>query len=137
MVGLSQFDRFIYPWVVALCDQAHAHGYQVVMHSCGAVSKLIDRFISAGVNALHPLQALAHGMDAESLAREFKGRIAFIGGIDAQHLLVRGTPNEIRQEVRRVRGLLGPNVIISPSHEAILPDVPPQNVRAMVEAAHE
>jgi len=29
------------------------------------------------------------------------------------------------------------NLIVSPSHEAILPDVPPENVRALAEAAIE
>jgi len=73
-------------------------------------------------------------MDAESLARRFKGRIAFVGGIDTQELLVHGTPEEVKAEVRRVMGLLGPNLVVSPSHEALLPNVPPENVLAMSEA---
>jgi uroporphyrinogen decarboxylase len=43
----------------------------------------------------------------------------------------------VKDEVRRVKELLGPHLIVSPSHEAILPDVPPQNVAAMAEAALE
>ena len=52
-------------------------------------------------------------------------------------MLPHGTPAEVKAEVRRVRDLLGPNLIISPSHEAILPDVPPENVAALIEAGHE
>lgn len=37
-----------------------------------------------GVDELHPLQAKAQHMDAEALARDFKGRVSFIGGIDRQ-----------------------------------------------------
>ena len=74
-------------------------------------------------------------MDAETLAREFKGRIAFMGGIDTQELLVHGTPAEIKADVQRVKALLGPQLIVSPSHEAILPNVPPANIAAMAEAA--
>jgi len=74
-------------------------------------------------------------MDALSLARDYRGRIAFLGGIDAQDLLPNGTPAMIRDDVARVRDALGPHVIISPSHGAILPDVPPENVVAMAEAA--
>ena len=37
--------------------------------------------------------------------------------------------------MRRVKELLGPNLIVSPSHEALLPNVPPENVVAMAEAA--
>ena len=61
---------------------------------------------------------------------EFKGRIAFLGGIDTQQLLVHGSPQQIADEVRRVKTLLGPNLIVSPSHEALLPSVSPENVLA-------
>lgn len=137
LVSPEQLERFVLPWTRKFVDQAHARGYQVMHHCCGAVSKVIPNFIAAGIDALHPLQALAQGMDAESLARQFKGKLAFIGAIDTQQLLVHGTPDQIKYEVRRVKSLLGPNLIVSPSHEALLPNVPPENVVAMAEAARE
>ncbi len=131
----AMLDEFVFPWVRRFAEQGHRHGYQVVVHSCGSVYKLIDRFIDAGVDCLHPLQALARDMEAERLAAEFKGRIAFMGGIDAQQLMTNGTPDQIRADVRRVRKLLGPHLIVSTSHEAILPNVPMENVAALAEAA--
>ena len=71
------------------------------------------------------------------MAGNFKGQLAFLGGIDAQDLMTHGTPDQIRADVRRVKSVLGPNLIVSPSHEAILPNVPPENVRALAEAALE
>jgi uroporphyrinogen decarboxylase len=135
--GPDQFDEFVMPWFRRFTEQGHRHGYQVLLHSCGSVYKVIDRLIDAGVDCLHPLQARAANMDAEILAREFKGRIAFLGGIDTQEILVHATPTEVEAEVRRVKRLLGPNLIVSPSHEAILPNVPPANVEAMARAAVE
>jgi uroporphyrinogen decarboxylase len=135
--GPAQFDRFILPWFERFTRQAHARGYQAILHSCGAIHKVIGRLIAAGVDCLHPLQALAANMEAETLARDFGGRIAFMGGIDTQQLLVHGSPDDVRADVRRVRRLLGPRLIVSPSHEAILPNVPPANVQAMAEAATE
>jgi len=76
-------------------------------------------------------------MEAKALARDFGGKIAFMGGVDTQRLLNHGTPGEVKAEVRRIRDLLGPHFIVSPSHEAVLPDVPPQNIAAMAEAARE
>ncbi len=137
LVSPEAFDRFILPYTKRFMVQGHSYGYQVMTHSCGAIHKVIGRLIDAGIDALHPLQAKAAGMDAESLARDFKGRVAFVGGIDTQDLLVNGTPREIKDEVRRVRDILGPNCVISPSHEALLPNVSPENVRAMAEAAVE
>jgi uroporphyrinogen decarboxylase len=74
-------------------------------------------------------------MDAVTLSRDFGGRISFFGGIDTQELLVHGSEEEIRDEVRRVREVLGPHLIISPSHEALLPNVPPTLLAAMAAAA--
>jgi len=133
--GPAQFDQFIMPWFRRFTDQAHAHGYHAILHSCGAIHRVIDRLIDAGVDCLHPLQALASNMDADTLARDFSGRIAFMGGIDTQHLLVHGTPEDIHREVHRVKSLLGPRMIVSPSHEALLPNVPPRNLEAMAIAA--
>lgn len=135
--GPRQFDQFIMPWFKTFTDQAHRWGYQVILHSCGAIHKVIDRFVSAGVECLHPLQALAASMSAEELARDFGGRISFMGGIDTQDLLVNGTPEQVKEDVRRVKRLLGPRLIVSPSHEAVLPNVPPENIAAMAEAAVE
>jgi len=135
MCGPAQFDAFILPWFRRFTAQGHRHGHQVVVHSCGSIHAVIGRLIDAGVNCLHPLQAKAANMDADTLARDFKGKIVFLGGIDAQELLPHGTPEQVKADVERVRARLGPNLIISPSHEAILPDVPPANVAALAEAA--
>lgn len=135
LLGPPQFDEFIMPWFRRFTEQGHRHGYQVILHSCGSIHKVIDRLIDAGVDCLHPLQALAANMDADTLARDFKGKLAFLGGIDTQRLLMYGTPDDVRRDVRRVKQLLGPQLIVSPSHEALLPNVPPQNVRAMAEEA--
>jgi uroporphyrinogen decarboxylase len=131
------FDQFVLPWFRKFTDQAHRHGYQVILHSCGSIYRVIDRLIDAGVNCLHPLQARAANMNAEKLASEFGGRISFLGGIDTQDILVNASPAAVKEEVRRVKSLLGPRLIVSPSHEALLPNVPPENVVAMAEAALE
>jgi uroporphyrinogen decarboxylase len=135
--GPAQFDQFIMPWFARFTRQAHDHGYQALLHSCGAIHKVIDRLIAAGVDCLHPLQALAANMDAGTLARDFKGRIAFMGGVDTQQLMVHATPDEVQAEVRRIKCLLGPRLVVSPSHEALLPNVPPANLEAMALAALE
>lgn len=131
----EHFRRFIMPWFKQFTEQGHRYGLQVILHSCGAVFDVIEDLIEAGVQCLHPLQAKAAKMDAEILSKHFKGRISFLGGIDTQDLLTNGTPEEVRREVRRVKKLLGPNLIVSPSHEAILPNVSAANVEAMAAEA--
>ena len=126
--------RFVFPGTRRLTEQAHAYGYRVIHHSCGAVADIIPDLIDLGVDAIHPIQALATGMDAAALRRQFGNQVAFCGGVDAQNLLVTGTPDQLRSDVERLRRLFPTGLVVSPSHEALLPDVPPANVAALAEA---
>ncbi len=137
LISPPLFAEFVFPYFKEFTDQAHEHGYHVILHSCGSIYEVIPSLIGLGVEALHPLQAKAKNMQAEKLAGDFKDRIAFIGGVDTQHLLIHATPQEVKAEIKRLKDIFGPNWIISPSHEALLPNIPPQNVAAMAEAAHE
>jgi uroporphyrinogen decarboxylase len=134
LISPEAFREFVFPYFQQLTRQAHAAEYQVVLHSCGSIYRVIPDIIEMGVNALHPLQARAANMEAERLSAEFRGSIAFIGGIDTQDLLVNGSPSEVEADVARVERLLGPSLVVSPSHEALLPNVPPTNVEAMSRA---
>lgn len=107
-----------------------------MLHSCGSIYRIIPDLIDAGVDALHPIQAAAAGMSAKDLA-QYKNDLVFVGGIDAQTFFVDATPQQIADEVKRVREILGPNYIVSPSHEEILPNVPAANMLAMAKAAKE
>jgi hypothetical protein len=137
LISPEHFDRFVMPYFRELTDQAHSHGYNVVLHSCGSIDRVIPRLIDAGVEVLHPIQAMAKNMDAASLAKKYNGKIVFLGGVDTQRLLPFGTPQEVRDEVRRLKDLFGPNFLVSPSHESLLPNVSPENIMAMAEAAAE
>jgi uroporphyrinogen decarboxylase len=137
LISPEHFNRFVMPYFRELTDQAHHYGYNVVLHSCGSIDRVIPQLIDAGVEILHPIQAMAKGMDAQTLAKKYNGKIVFMGGVDTQRILPFGTPDEVRAEVRRLKDLFGPNYIVSPSHESILPNVTPENIVAMAEAAAE
>ncbi len=130
------FRRFVLPSFRRLIAVGKKHGKKILLHSCGSIYRIIPDLIEAGVDALHPIQAAATGMDAKSL-RQYRDDLTFVGGIDAQAFFVNATPAQIREEVLRVRDLLGPNLVVSPSHEEILPNVPPENLLAMAKAARE
>ena len=71
---------------------------------------------------------------AEKLKADFAGKGCFFGGVDAQHLLVNGTPEEVEADVKRLKEIFPTGLILSPSHEAILPDINPANVEALFRA---
>jgi uroporphyrinogen decarboxylase len=128
MISRDAIKRFVIPGAKALIDQAHSYGVKVIYHSCGSIHAIIGDLIEAGTDVIHPIQALAAGMEPDVLKKEFGSRTAFCGGVDAQHLLVNGTPDMIKEKVDELRRIFPTGLIISPSHEAILPDIPPVNI---------
>lgn len=135
IVGRRQLEQHVLPGTRRLAAQARSYGLKVIHHSCGAVSDLVEPLTACGADAIHPIQARAVGMDAGRLSERFAGRASFCGGVDAQHLLVHGSPAEVGAEVRRLRRLFPTGLVVSPSHEAILPDIPPANIEALFAAA--
>ena len=88
-------------------------------------------------DVMHPIQALAAGMDPHNLKEKFGGKVSFCGGVDTQQLLVHGTPGAREKESKKgtKEQIFPTGLVISPSHEAIMPDVPPENIAAMFEEA--
>ena len=76
--------------------------------------------------------------DLPSLKKRHGKNIVFCGGIDTHRILPFGSPEEVRQEVKRVIDILGPGggCMIGPVH-TVMNDVPPENVLAMVDAVEE
>lgn len=135
LISPESFDEFILPYMREIIQQIKGRGLKVAMHSCGSIDLIIPRLLDAGVDILHPLQAKAAGMDAANLAAKYGGKVTFLGGVDTQELLPFGTPGQVREEVLRLRDLFKGDFIVSPSHEALLPNVPFENVMAMSEAS--
>lgn len=111
---------------------------KIAWHSCGSIVPIIPDFIEIGLDVLNPLQPLAKDMEPNFLKSEFGESTMFFGGIDIQHLLPCGTPEQIRSEVKRIAGILGAGggYIIAPAHN-IQDDTPVENVLAFFEAVKE
>jgi len=134
MVDPECLREFVFPGTKKLIDQAKSYGLIVMHHSCGSIFPIIQDLADLGADIIHPVQALASEMDAPNLKTHFTGKVAFCGGVDAQNLLVNGKPEEVAKKVNELKELFPTGLIISPSHEAILPDISPANIHAMFNA---
>jgi len=137
MLSPALIREFVIPGTKELINQAKNYGLKIIYHSCGAISDAIPDLIDAGADVIHPIQALAAGMEPKSLKERFGDKVSFCGGVDAQYLLVLGKPDEIKSKVRELKTIFPTGLIISPSHEAILPDINPENIKALFDAIHE
>ena len=123
------FHRRINDWI-------HSHtSWKTFIHSCGSVVALIEDFIEAGFDILNPVQTSAAGMDPAALKARFGDAIVFWGGgVDTQHTLPFGSPDEVRREVRaRIEAFApGGGFVFNPVHN-VQPQTPVENLIAMVE----
>jgi uroporphyrinogen decarboxylase len=110
----------------------------LMVHSCGNVRPFIPAWIEMGLNVLDPIQPRARGMEPEGLKLDFGERLVFHGGVDLQHTLPFGTPDEVAAEVRRYIQALAPGggYIVAPAHN-VQSDVPPANLVAIRDAIQE
>jgi hypothetical protein len=91
--------------VAAICALCHRKGLSVIFHSDGYIMEILDDLVAAGIDGLNPLEKAA-GMDIYDIRRKHP-RLILVGGVDVSHLLPFGTPQEIRQETRRIMAETG------------------------------
>lgn len=138
LVRPELYRRVIKPQHKRMADAVKRHGKPILYHSCGSVYPFVPDLIDTGIDALNPIQVSAAEMDTKRLKREFGRDLAFWGGIDTQRVLPLGEPGEVREEVRRrIEDLAeGGGYVLCAVHN-IQPEVPPENLVAMYEAALE
>jgi hypothetical protein len=113
--------------------------WKTFIHSCGSVYQLIPDFIKSGFDILNPVQTSAANMKPEVLKSEFGDQIVFWGGgIDTQHTLPFGTPDEIRAQVKERVAVFGKGggFVFNTIHN-IQAGVPQANLAALFEAVAE
>jgi uroporphyrinogen-III decarboxylase len=135
----SYRDLFM-PFHQRVNDWIHTNTtWKSFIHSCGSVVALIPSFLEAGFDILNPVQCSAAGMDAQGLKDKFGDRLVFWGGgVDTQHTLPFGTPDEVRAEVRERLRIFGKGggYIFNPIHN-VQCRTPIENMLAMLEAWRE
>ena len=132
------FRRFLKPRMARMIDLVHSYGVKVFHHDDGAMRPLLPDLIEIGIDLLNPIQWRCRGMERETLARDFGGRIVFHGGIDNQHTLPFGGAGDVRRQVRDNIAIFRDTkgYIVAPCHN-LQANTPTANVLALYEAVRE
>ncbi|NQS91668.1 MAG: hypothetical protein HQ574_04600, partial [Chloroflexi bacterium] len=81
--------------------KSHPSKPKVMYHSCGSIKIFIPDFIEMGVDILNPIQVAAKGIVPVEIKNEFGSDLSFLGGVDSQHLMPTGTPEQVFDEVKQ------------------------------------
>ena len=138
--SVDTFRELYAPYYKRVNDWVHENtGWKTFKHSCGAVYPFVEDLIECGFDILNPVQCSATGMEPEKLKREFGDRIVFWGGgVDTQHTLPFGSPDEVYREVRERIDIFAPGggFVFNTIHN-MQANTPIENVAAMLKAVAE
>ncbi|MFC1541110.1 uroporphyrinogen decarboxylase family protein [Candidatus Latescibacterota bacterium] len=134
LLSPAMFDQFMLPHLLRLIELGHRYGLKVQLHCCGGFSELIPAMIDGGLDAIHAVQPSCRGMELAELKRVYGGRLVFNGAIDSHHALIKGTPETVITETKRVLDIMMPG---GASHDYILGETPVENVVAMFDTIAE
>lgn len=138
LMSPAMWRRHLEPRLRRWCDLIHDQGLRVFYHTDGAAEPLIGPLIECGIDVLNPIQHVCPGMYPAGLKAKYGDRIIFHGGVDNQHVLPFGTPDDVRREVRMLKDTLGAGGgFICASCHNIQAGTPVANVLAMVDGARK
>lgn len=140
LISPSAYRKYIKPRHTRLFSFIKSRSpVKVFYHGCGAVRPIIGDLIESGVDILNPVQKSAANMNLLELKRDFGKDVVFWGGgVDTQRIFGTGTPQEVRDDVKRSIDALAPGggFVFATVHNT-QPNVPPENIMAMWETLQE
>lgn len=139
-ISPKAFRSLYKPFYKRVNDWIHENtSWKTFIHSCGSILPIIPDIIEAGFDILNPVQTSAANMDPAMLKTRFGGQFTFWGGgVDTQHTLPFGTPDEVRAQVRERLDIFGKDggFVFNPIHN-VQAKVPIENLLAMYETVKE
>jgi len=136
MVSPKVLREHVFPWMRKMKQVCDEKNLPMLFHSDGDITEVLEDLLDIGINALQPIEPKA--MDIAELKRDIGDRVCLIGNIDLGYTLTRGTPDEVRAEVRqRIHDCAPGGGYMVGSSNTVTNYVPIENFRAMIDAAFE
>lgn len=134
LIRPDRWRQFFKPRYRRMFETVKNCGGHVWFHTDGYTWDILDDFVEIGVDVLNPQH---HIMDDQRVAERIGGRICLRSDLDRQHILPRGTEEEVVEHVKEIIALFGDFDGGLVLHGEIGPDVPFENIKAMYSACIE
>jgi len=129
LISPAMWRKFYKPLWKEIFDLCHKNHAKVWMHSCGYCRDVVPDFIDMGVDILNPVPPYVKNSDPPDMKNTFGKQLAFDGAVDQINVLINGTKEDVRREVKlRLKQMSpGGGYLIGPS-QVLTEDVPFENV---------
>jgi len=129
IISPTMFRKFIKPIITRMVEQVKTFRpeIKVMLHSDGAITRLIPELIDIGIDVLHPIEPLPATNQSE-VKKNYSDRLVFLGGIDISKAMP-GSEQDVILETKRCINQLarGGGYILAPSNH-LQSDVSVENV---------
>ncbi len=129
----DQMRRWILPYLEQWSGAIRAMGMYTILHTDGNLMPYMDAIAATGLDAIQAVDPVA-GMDMRKTKDIVGHRLCLCGNIDCG-LLVRGRPEEVYEATRSLLRLCkADGGLVLGASNAVQPDVPMDNYRAMIQS---
>lgn len=105
MIDPKYFRKYFKPRYQKVWQYIRSKGMDVILHSCGDITSILQDMIESGLNVINMDQQ--ENMGLEKLAQEFGGKICFWNPVDIQTVMIKGTPDEVDKYALKMITALG------------------------------
>jgi len=135
MFSVRHLKNLIAPYLKRIVDAAHQAGLPYIKHIDGDIRTHLPVLVDeVGIDALHAIEPECN-MDIFELKRRYSGRLALMGNLECD-LLARGSPAEIKAQVKRLMQEVAPGGgFVFSTANSVLMHVPLENLEAMLSTA--
>ncbi|MCL2404342.1 MAG: uroporphyrinogen decarboxylase [Defluviitaleaceae bacterium] len=132
IMGPVLWRKYIKPQLAKMYSSVKESGRYVAQHSCGDIQEIYPDLVEIGLDAHQTFQPEL--FDITSIKRQYKGKLAFWGGISTQRLMPFETPQGLKIKAKEIIDIVsdGGGFIAGPTHD-IPGDVPAENIAALIE----
>jgi hypothetical protein len=141
LLGTALWRRWDKPFIAALAREIHRHGRLLHVHFHGRSMEAAPDFGEIGIDCVCPFERPPGG-DVRGLSglRELRERlgenVTMNGNVHTVETLIRGTPAEVRREVREIKdAFAGSRRLIIGTGDQVGRETPEENIAAMIEEA--
>ncbi|OPZ81164.1 MAG: methylcobalamin:coenzyme M methyltransferase [bacterium ADurb.Bin429] len=134
MMSPALFREFLLPAYERCFDEALRRDAIIDFHSCGHIQEIAADLAAVGIAVLNPVQATAN--DQALVKQAVLGKTAILGGINSAVVLT-GTPDDVRAEVRRAYDLFKPGGGWIAAPDQVTPHAPAANLAALWDTCWE
>jgi len=132
LISRSHFQEFAQPVLAQITARAKDKDVPVLLHICGRTDDRLDLIAEAGVSAF----CLDHRVDLGQALEKLQGRVCLGGNVAPVEVMLQGTPADVTTAARRCLDTAAESggYILMPGCD-LPPDVPLENVQALMQAA--